>query len=297
MSNMLWMSIRSLPLPGRWKSSQSGRWEQACQTIWSNQHLLINDLQALESLVGHLVHASKVCPLSKASLISFVSYEGMQDITGGSRQLLGPTWDGVRHSWPPGYACKSPTCCDTRAYHMLGCLDFSHTLCKSRLRVIHAFRWQSYRSVFSQQCSCILALLESCFSVIPIDHINHINHINLLRMQSNSRLDFAAVEDAVQQLLEAGLAPSTRKTYAAGWKHYQSFTSAFSLAVFPIIHKKVTLFVVFLGTEKLTMSTVKTCLSALWHFRILSNPFNSFPSLHTPTQKSLPGNSTPWHTS
>lgn len=77
-------------------------------------------------------------------------------------------------------------------------------------------------------------------------------------MQSNSRLDFAAVEDAVQQLLEAGLAPSTRKTYAAGWKNYQSFTSAFSLAVFPIIHKKVTLFVVFLGTEKLSMSTVKT---------------------------------------
>ena len=74
------------------------------------QHVSITDLQALESLMGHLVHASKVCPLSKASLISFVSYEGMQDITGGSRQLLGPTWDGARHSWPPGYAWNHSAC-------------------------------------------------------------------------------------------------------------------------------------------------------------------------------------------
>ena len=71
------------------------------------------------------------------------------------------------------------------------------------------------------------------------------------------------MEGAVQQFLEAGLVPSTRRTYTAAWKYYQSFTKAFSLPLLPISQEKVTLFVAFLGTEGLSVSTVETYLTAL----------------------------------
>ena len=106
-------------------------------------------------------------------------------------------------------------------------------------------------------------------------------------MSTHARLDIAAVEGAVQQFLDAGLAPSTRRTYAAAWKRYQSFANTFSLPLLPISQEKVTLFVAFLGTEGLSVSTVETYLAALRYFRIRSDPSDTFPSLHTPHMKIL----------
>ena len=106
-------------------------------------------------------------------------------------------------------------------------------------------------------------------------------------MSAHTRLDIAAVEGAVQQFLDAGLAPSTRRTYAAAWKRYQSFANTFSLPLLPISQEKVTLFVAFLGTEGLAVSTVETYLAAFRYLQIRSDPSDTFPSLHTPHMKIL----------
>ena len=71
--------------------------------------------------------------------------------------------------------------------------------------------------------------------------------------------------------------PSTRKVYAAGWKRYQSFATAFSLPAFPISYENATLFVAFLGAEGLSVSTIKSYLTALRYFRLHSDPANLSP--------------------
>jgi hypothetical protein len=67
----------------------------------------------------------------------------------------------------------------------------------------------------------------------------------------------------MQQFLEAGLAPSTKKVYAAGWNHYCKFTNRYSIPTNPITIEKVTLFVAFLGTQGLAISTIESYLAAL----------------------------------
>ena len=52
------------------------------------------------------------------------------------------------------------------------------------------------------------------------------------------------MEAALQQFLEAGLAPSTQKVYSAGWNRYLKLTHIFSLACLPVTGKKATLFVI-----------------------------------------------------
>lgn len=76
------------------------------------------------------------------------------------------------------------------------------------------------------------------------------------------------MERSVQQFLEAGLylAPSTRKVYTAGWNRYIKFTNSLSLPPQPINVDKVTLFVAFLGSEGLAVSTTESYLAALRHY-------------------------------
>ena len=86
----------------------------------------------------------------------------------------------------------------------------------------------------------------------------------------------------MQQFLEEGLAPSTRKVYQAGLNRYKSFSASFNLAPFPVSIEKVTLFVAFLGSQGLSVSTIESYLSALRHFRILLDPSVNNPSFHSP---------------
>ena len=61
----------------------------------------------------------------------------------------------------------------------------------------------------------------------------------------------------MQQFLEAGLASSTKKVYTAGWNRYCKFTNLYSISLSPItMIEKVTLFVAFLGTQGLAVSTI-----------------------------------------
>ena len=88
------------------------------------------------------------------------------------------------------------------------------------------------------------------------------------------------MEAALQQFLEAGLAPSTRKVYTAGWNRYLKFAHTFSLACLPVTSEKATLFVAFLGTQGLSLSTIESYLSALRYIRLTLAPCDPCPSLH-----------------
>ena len=84
------------------------------------------------------------------------------------------------------------------------------------------------------------------------------------------------MEAALQQFLEAGLAPSTRKVYTAGWNRYLKFAHNFSLACLPVTSEKATLFVAFLGTQGLSLSTIES------YIRLTLAPCDPCPSLHSP---------------
>ena len=70
----------------------------------------VRDAFALESLVGHLVHATKVCPLGKAFLSGlFQVLRGMQHSHGQPRRLNLATradtawWHSLLSTWPGGF--------------------------------------------------------------------------------------------------------------------------------------------------------------------------------------------------
>ena len=90
------------------------------------------------------------------------------------------------------------------------------------------------------------------------------------------------MEAALQQFLKAGLAPSTRKVYTAGCNHYLKFAHTFSLACPPLTSEKAMLFVAFLGTQDLSLSTIESYLSALWHMRLTLATCDPCLSLHSP---------------
>ena len=94
------------------------------------------------------------------------------------------------------------------------------------------------------------------------------------------RVDIVTVEAALQQFLEAGLAPSTRKVYTAGWNRYLKFGHTFN-ACLPVTSEKATLFVAFLGTQGLSLFTIESYLSALRHMRLTLAPSDPCPSLHS----------------
>ena len=75
-----------------------------------------------------------------------------------------------------------------------------------------------------------------------------------------SRLAISSLERSVQPFLEAGLYEPTRKVYRAGWNRFLSFANAFSLQlpISPITPESVTLFVAFLGSEGLAVSTIQS---------------------------------------
>ena len=96
------------------------------------------------------------------------------------------------------------------------------------------------------------------------------------------QLDNTSLEVTVRQFLEEGLAPSTHKVYKAGWNRYIAFTRSFGLPSSPLTGEKVTLFVAYLGSQGLSISTIQSYMAALCHFQVLANPANQTPSFHSP---------------
>ena len=86
----------------------------------------------------------------------------------------------------------------------------------------------------------------------------------------------------MRQFLEQGLAASTRKVYKAGWNRYIAFGGSFNIPPSPLTTEKVTLFVAYLGSEGLSVSTIQSYKAALRHFQILADPGNCSPSFHSP---------------
>ena len=99
--------------------------------------------------------------------------------------------------------------------------------------------------------------------------------------------DVANLERALQQFLESGIAPSTRKAYSTGWCKYQSFTVSYSLVLLPISPEKVALFVAYLGQQGLAVATIEVYPAELRYFNLLANPGEASPSLHSSFLKLL----------
>ena len=69
----------------------------------------------------------------------------------------------------------------------------------------------------------------------------------------------------MRQFLDA----STHKEYKAGWNHYIAFSRSFNIPPSPLTTEKVTLFVAYLGSEGLSVSTIQSYMADLTS---LSNP-------------------------
>ena len=76
-------------------------------------------------------------------------------------------------------------------------------------------------------------------------------------------LDIGYLEEVVSRLVEASVAPSTRKTYLSGQRRYFSFCKGVQLSYLPLTKDKACLFVAYLVDSKLKHATIKGYLSAV----------------------------------
>ena len=71
------------------------------------------------------------------------------------------------------------------------------------------------------------------------------------------------MEAAFHQFYSQGLASSTQKCYSSGQKHFLTFCSSFNLQPIPPSEHTILLFISQLGLEGLSLSTIKSYLSAI----------------------------------
>ncbi len=76
-------------------------------------------------------------------------------------------------------------------------------------------------------------------------------------------MDIARLDQTVQQLFSAGLAPATRKNYNVGERRYVGFCQQHGLHPFPASESVLIAYVAFLFQEKLSASTVGNYLAAV----------------------------------
>ena len=81
-------------------------------------------------------------------------------------------------------------------------------------------------------------------------------------------MDITTLDAVVRQLFSAGLANSTKRTYASGEKRYDHFCTQFGLTPYPASEYVLAYFVAFLYKEGLAPSSVKIYLSAIRHTQI-----------------------------
>ena len=76
----------------------------------------------------------------------------------------------------------------------------------------------------------------------------------------------------------AGLATSTKRVYATGYKRYTTFCDCTQLAPFPASESTLQLFVSYLHQEGLSFGTIKSYLAAIRFEQIAQNLGN--PNIH-----------------
>ena len=99
--------------------------------------------------------------------------------------------------------------------------------------------------------------------------------------------DLASLEGSLLQFLESGLSPPSRKVYAAAWRRYQEFVTAYSLTAHPISQENIALFITFLGQQGLAVATIESYLAGLKYYNLCFDPSNMFPSVYSPYIKLL----------
>ena len=131
---------------------------------------------------------------------------------------------------------------------MLRCLAFFQALYDCRLRAVHISGVQNtgaddlswgkaaaFRARFTQSSSYPSQVLQGL--------------INLL---CTCPPDWTSLYwRDLQGFSDEGLSDSSHRVYSAGWRKYLSFVEAFSLEAYPIDKEKVTLFVAFLGVQRI----------------------------------------------
>ena len=83
-----------------------------------------------------------------------------------------------------------------------------------------------------------------------------------------ARLDLLSLGPTVQRLLQAGLAPSTQRTYTAGKKKYLGFCQKCNISPLPATKQKLLNFVAWMVRQGLKYQTVKCYLSAVRHLQV-----------------------------
>ena len=84
-----------------------------------------------------------------------------------------------------------------------------------------------------------------------------------------SRLDLTALAPTVQRYLQAGLTPSTQRTYQAAIKHFCTFCTSFNVTdPFPLTEQTLCFFIAHLAEQGLAPLTGKAYLSALCNAQI-----------------------------
>ena len=89
-------------------------------------------------------------------------------------------------------------------------------------------------------------------------------------------MDVRSLDQTIQELFTAGLAPATLKVYKTGSNRYNSFCVLYDIAKpFPVTEDVLTHFVAFLYKDGLKAGTVKSYLAAICYAQIalgLGNP-------------------------
>ena len=114
-------------------------------------------------------------------------------------------------------------------------------------------------------------------------HISEVEPGSGEKFGAGKALDVGYLEEVVGRLVEASVAPSTRKTYLSGQRKYFSFCNGVQLSYLPLTEDKACLFVAYLVDSKLKHSTIKGYLSAVRRLQVVAgmgDPFaGSWPRL------------------
>ena len=90
-----------------------------------------------------------------------------------------------------------------------------------------------------------------------------------LTPQPGSRLDIPDLATALQEYFQAGLAPSTQRTYGAGMKHFTKFCFTYSITdPFPFSELLLCYYTSYLARKGLAPQTIKAYLAALRNAQI-----------------------------
>lgn len=90
--------------------------------------------------------------------------------------------------------------------------------------------------------------------------------------QQQTGLELASLDTVVQGYFEAGLAPSTRRTYQSGINRFYKFCTMYRISnPLPVTQAILCYFISALAKDGLTYSTIKSYLSAVRYIHILNN--------------------------